>query len=264
MYFTHLRCFVLALAAWLAPIGAASAQNFGNSLVATGDVEFFNRSPRVLFVAFSVESHLPAQISWTPSCARFNNEVRIAPGERCRASVPFSVGPARFCASEYPSPAGKTANCGPGNRTIIEANFTSDLGCRLPGEIQSNQKNCTWYDIRVVPPNCTDCDWLSNNCRDAGGPAYNVPVALSCAGAPTFTCRGPIAPVGPYGAKYPAYCGAPYSAPNCVGGLNPTCLQAYFYPMSTSGACKYPTTLPQPNGRCPDGQTLFVTFLEGY
>jgi hypothetical protein len=247
------------LLASILPGGDAVAQNFGNDLVDTGAVDFLNRSQRALFVSFTVESGLPAPVAWSSNCPRHNKEVRIAPGQNCRASVPASAGVSRFCASEFPSPPGKAANCfEPSNKTVIETNFASGAGC-----YPTSQKSCIWYDIRVVPPNCTDCDWLKDNCKDSGGPAFNVPVRLSCAGGPAFTCRGPIGPVGPYGAQYPTQCGAPSAAPNCIGGLNAACLQAYFYPMSTSGACKYPTALPQPIGQCAQGQTLFVTFLDG-
>jgi hypothetical protein len=89
-----------------------------------------------------------------------------------------------------------------------------------------------------------------------------VPVQLACSGAATFTCRGPVTSTGT-GAKYPFNCGSPFSQPSCVGGLNAACLQAYFYPMSTSGACKYPASKPQPIAQCREGETLFVIFLDG-
>ncbi|MGJ0506582.1 MAG: hypothetical protein ACR652_05485 [Methylocystis sp.] len=253
---------LLPFCAALISAGApAVAQDFANGLVDAVTVDIVNRRPVPIYVVFSSRTSLPAQASWTASCLRFNNEVRIFPGQTCRASVPTSVGPSRICASETPTAPGKSPNCYDAqrtNQTIIDTNFSLAAGC-YPG-----QKGCVWYSVNVAPANCTDCEWQANNCRDEGGPAYNLPVRLSCAGSPSFTCRGPVAPVGAYGAKYPANCGAPYVYPNCIGGVTATCLQAYFYPMSASGACKYPATLPQPIAQCAQGQTLLVNFLDGY
>lgn len=239
----------------------AAAQDFGSGLVDTGNVIVVNRRTQPIYVAFSAQPGVLGPVTWSSSCQRYNNEVRIYPGQSCRASVPASAGPARFCASEYPTPAGKAPNCFDAqrtNQTIVETNFSNGVGC------YPSQKSCIWYDINVTPASCTDCEWQADNCKAQGGPAYNLPVHLACPGSPSFTCRGPIAPMGPNNTKYPSQCGLPFAAPNCIGGLNAACLQAFFFPMSTSGACKYPPTLPRPIAQCPQGEPLTVTFLDGY
>jgi hypothetical protein len=53
------------LASILLPGPDAVAQNFGNDLVDTGAVDFLNRSQRALFVSFTVESGLPAPVTWS-------------------------------------------------------------------------------------------------------------------------------------------------------------------------------------------------------
>ena len=258
--------FLLALTALS---GAAYAQTYGNGLIPSSSVTFVNRSANPRYVAFSVQSGNPGPVVWSSDCERFNNQIYLAPGQVCSASVPSSAGPSRFCARENPAPPGKSPSCFAAqaeNLTIIGTNFTSGAGCNRSGDplgVDVVQKSCVWYEISVVPESCTNCAWYGDNCKNGGGPSYNAPVQLSCAGAPTFTCRGPIGPLGAYGAKYPQNCGAPFNQPSCIGGLNGACLQAYFFPMSTSGACKYPTDKPQPNAQCPQGQTLFVTFLDG-
>jgi hypothetical protein len=263
--FLSLRLFkaivFLVAALPLFAIGPARAQTYGSGLVADGSVNFTNRSARPLYVAFSVAPGRPGPVVWSAGCQRFNEQVRLAPGESCVASVPASAGPARFCAAENPEPAGKTPNCYDAqkrNQTIIETNFANGQGCR-----PTTQNSCVWYDVSIIPESCTNCGWLANNCKDSGGVSYNVPVQLSCRSAPSFTCRGPVAPLGVYGVKFPTNCGTPFNQPNCIGGLNGACLQAYFYPMSTSGACAYPTSKPQPNGQCQQGETLYATFLDG-
>lgn len=255
-----LLLLVFLLPALAGAVSDCFAQDFANGLVDAVTIEIVNRRPQPIYVAFSNRAGVPVQAAWTQSCLRFNNETRIPPGGVCRASVPTSVGPSRICASEYPTARGKSPNCFDAqrtNQTIIETNFVPALGC------ERGEKGCVWYDVNVTPTACTDCEWQATNCRSEDGPSYNLPVRLSCPGAPAFTCQGPIAAVGPHGAKYPANCGAPYANPNCIGGLNAACLQAYFYPMSALGACKYPTSLPQPIARCPMGETLTINFLDG-
>jgi hypothetical protein len=255
-----LRLVSLLLAMAEAATAQSVAQDFANGLVDAVTVEIVNHRTQPIYVAFSARSSLPAQAVWTPSCLRFNNETRIAPGGACRAFVPTSVGPSRVCASEYPTAQGKSPNCYDAqrtNQTIVETNFVPALGC------ERGDKGCVWYNVNVTPVDCTDCEWKTNNCNTAGGPAYNLPVNLSCPGEASFTCQGPVASIGPHNTRYPAACGAPWLNPNCVGGLNPTCLQAYFYPMSALGACKYPPSLPQPIAKCPMGKTLTINFLDG-
>jgi len=257
----RLLAMVLMLSVTLALGGTAGAQSFGNGLVAASTVGFLNRSSRTLYVSFAVQPGRIAQILWSPACERFNDQVRLGPGQSCSASIPSSVGPSRFCAAENPAPAGRGPNCNDAelqNQTVIQTNFTNGQGCR-----PMTQASCLWYNISIAAENCTNCDWNADNCKDTGGAAYNVPVQLSCRSGPTFTCRGPVAPLGVYGVNYPTNCGTPFNQPTCIGGPNGACQQAFFYPMSTSGACAYPASRPQPIGQCQQGEALVVTFLEG-
>lgn len=253
----RLASLLVALAGWAPP---SPAQDSAGGLIDAVSVVVVNRRTVPIYVAFSARSGFPVLPVTSPGCLRFNNETRIDPGQGCRTSVPTSVGPARICASEYPTVRGKLPNCYDAqrtNQTIIETNFVPALGC------ERGDKGCVWYSVNVTPADCTDCEWKKDNCSSESGPAYNLPVNLSCPGATSFTCQGPVASVGPHKARYPAACGAPYLDPNCVGGLNPSCLQAYFYPMSALGACKYSPFLPQPIAKCPQGSYLTVNFLDG-
>ncbi len=253
----QLVSLLVAVAETVAP---GRAQDFAGGLVDAVAIDVVNRRTVPIYVAFSARSSLPTQPVFGPGCLRFNNETRIDPGTGCRSYIPTSVGPARICASENPTVRGKSPSCYDAqrtNQTIVDTNFVPALGC------ERGDKGCVWYSVNVTPADCTDCEWKNNNCNTEGGPAYNLPVNVSCPGAPSFTCQGPVASVGPHRARYPAYCGAPYLDPNCIGGVNPSCLQAYFYPMSALGACKYPPTLPQPIAKCPQGSILTVNFLDG-
>lgn len=220
-----------------------------------------NSGQRPLYIAFSVQPGKPGPVVWSKNCERFNDQVYLPPGESCKATVQSSVGSSRFCAAENPVPPGKTPNCYAAQRdnlTMIETNFTSGNGCD-----PTNQSSCVWYDISIVPESCTNCEWAANNCNNSGGASYNVPVQLSCNNAMSFMCRGPIGTIGTFGAKYPVNCGTPLNQPACAGGVNAACVQAYFFPMSTAGACQYPASKPQPIAQCPQKETLVVNFLGG-
>ena len=131
------------------------------------------------------------------------------------------------------------------NQTLVETNFA-------PAPCVGINANCIWYDISVIPANCTDAAWSSNYCANTGGAAYNRPVSLSCSGEPTYTCKGPPFTNGNYeAADYPSNCGNPLAS--CFGNM-PSCVNAYFWPMFG---------IPQPNAVCPNGQTLTITFLSG-
>jgi hypothetical protein len=256
----------------------ASAQNVGGGMMDGSLVSFINRSQRTLFLGFSPQPGRPVPFSWSPDCRRVSGQtvlppgssqnvgqILLAPGQTCTVSVPVSAGASRFCATENPLPPGKTPDCFAAQRenlTIIETNFTSQEGCQKPGEFpKTAMRSCVWYDINITPESCTNCGWFKNNCQDKGGFSYNVPVQLFCAGSATFTCQGPLGKLGD--TPYPANCGAVVTQPDCIGGRNAACLQAYFYPMSTSGACAYPASKPQPIDRCPEGGKLFVIFPDG-
>jgi len=236
--------------------GSTTLNTPGGGLVT---VSVSNKGAATLYVAFTVQSGAPGPITWS-GCTVTNNQAILTPGPTCTATVPNTAGVSRFCASTQPWPTGQTPNCWNAqrnNQTLIETNFTSGTGC-----YPTNQASCVWYDISVIPENCTNCDWQTNNCNNAGGVSYNVPVQLACSAAPTFTCQGPVGPIGSYNAQYPTKCGTVLTQPNCVGGPQ-SCLQAYFFPMFTSGSCPYPSSKPQPNAECLQGNTLVVNFLSG-
>ncbi|WP_424360072.1 hypothetical protein [Methylocystis parvus] len=263
----------------------ACAQNVGSGLMDGSLVSFINRSQRNLYLGFSPQPGRPVPFSWSPDCRRVTGQVVVppganategqillAPGQICTVSVPTSAGASRFCATENPLPPGKTPNCFAAQQdglTIIETNFTGGTGCARPNDFPPDNRNpmrsCVWYDINIVPEGCTNAKWAANGCNsDSTGASYNVPVQLYCPSETTFVCRGPRAGVG---ARYPTNCGIPpvypYSAPIPVGGPYPTNQQAFFFPMSTSGDLKYPADKPQPIGRCPEGDKLFVIFPDG-
>src|SRR5262249_7558989 len=133
------------------------------------------------------------------------------------------------------------------NQTMIETNFgTGTNGVCFPASLSS----CVWYDISVIPQNCTPAAWTADNCASAGGASYNLPVSLASSGQPTYTCQGPQSTT-PYGnANYPSNCGNPTAS--CVGNL-PTCDNAYFFQ----------TPSPAPNSEAQPGQSLQITFLAG-
>ena len=132
---------------------------------------------------------------------------------------------------------------------MVETTFGAGSGgCTSP-----SMASCVWYDISVIPANCTDQLWVSTSwCSNTGGAAYNLPVTLSCAGQPTFTCQGP--PGSTWGnSNYPSKCGNPNAT---CDGNSQSCVNAYFFPMFQGPPSKY-----QPVAQCPAGSALQVTFL---
>ena len=82
----------------------------------------------------------------------------------------------------------------------------------------------------------------------------HLPVQLSCANQPTYSCAGP--PGNTYGnSGYPTNCGNPNAT--CTGNTQ-NCVNAYFHPMFVPPWSQY-----QPNAQCPAGSTLLVRFLPG-
>lgn len=218
---------------------------------ATFDVVVKNSGAATVYVAFTnYTTQQPGVIDWAAGCQGkvVNQQLALAPGASCAAVVPVSNGIARFCASRTQVPAGRLPNCNLAqtrNQTMIEVNF----GAGANGCYPASMATCAWYDISVIPQNCTADDWKRNKCANDGGASYNVPVSLSCAGQPTYVCRGPRD--GTHGAAdYPGKCGDP--AASCVGGSQ-SCDNAYFFP----------TPSPQPNSQCPDGHVLRIDFLGG-
>jgi hypothetical protein len=214
-------------------------------------VTLTNQGASTIYVAFTnYSTQQPGPITWT-NCSVVNNQAVIpGGGTTCNAQVPTDAGITRFCASTTQVPAGQAPNCNQAqmhNQTIIETNFGAggSQTC-YPTTLSS----CVWYDISVIPQNCTPAAWTQNNCQNTGGASYNLPVSLASAGQATITCQGPQSTT-PYGnANYPSNCGNPTAS--CIGNT-PSCDNAYFWP----------TPVPEPNVEGQNGQTLVITFLAG-
>jgi hypothetical protein len=210
-----------------------------------------NQGTSTIYVAFTdYSTQQPATVTWT-GCTVVNNQVVVPPGgaTTCSAQVPVTVGMTRFCAFTSQVPIGQTPNCNLAqahNQTMVETNFgTGANGVCFPTTLAS----CVWYDISVIPQNCTPQAWSTNGCMNTGGASYNLPVSLAASGQVTFTCKGPPNSAN---SNYPSNCGVPtMSPPGCVGN-SPTCVNAYFFPTPT----------PQPNVEA-QGSTLVIKFLPG-
>ncbi|MBY0323542.1 MAG: hypothetical protein K2X72_32790 [Reyranella sp.] len=242
----------LKLGAWALGLLAASAIMAG-AAVAQVNVLIQNQQSRTIYVAFTLgNGQAPGAINWG-NCSAFvkNNQVTIAGGMACNTTVPTSSSSSRFCASTAPM---QTPNCyqaQTNHQTMIETTF----GAGGPRCYPASMASCVWYDISLIPANCTDQLWQSQNyCSNTGGAAYNLPVQLSCQNQPTYTCKGP--PGTTYGnSGFPTNCGNPNAT--CTGNT-PNCVNAYFHPMFVPPWSKY-----QPNAQCPAGSALQVTFLAG-
>jgi hypothetical protein len=218
----------------------------------TYPVTVTNQGASTIYVAFTnYSTQQPATITWG-NCSVVNNQATIPTGTTCSAQVPVTAGKTRFCASTAQVPIGQTPNCNLAqtyNQTMVETNFgTGANGVCYPTSLSS----CVWYDISIIPQNCTPSAWTLNYCASTGGASYNLPVSLASSGQVTFTCKGPQSTT-PYGnANYPTNCGVPtMTAPGCVGNT-PSCVNAYFFPTPTPG----------PNVEA-QGSTLVITFLSG-
>ncbi len=227
-------------------------------------VSFVNAKSSPVYVSFTIDNQAqsPGLIVVNPStgCGTVTkgtnaSSFSIAANTTCSATVDpdqftpspgTPLGSTRFCASTGSAPA----NCmlaQTNHQTMIETTFLS------PGSACfSSTNSCVWYDISVIPSNCTNTLWTKNQCSNTGGAAYNLPVQLSCTGQPTYTCQGPVS--SKWGnSNYPSMCGNPDAtcatgSPSCQNGIS-----AYFYP-----------TPPQsPNAVCPNGNTLTIQFLSG-
>lgn len=132
------------------------------------NVSVTNSGANTIYVAFTnYSTQLPGQITWSANCPVFNSQATIAVGQTCTASVPATVGLSRFCASTSQLPAGQSPNCNLAqahNQTMIETNFgTGSNGVCYP----TNLSSCVWYDISVIPQNCTPQAWALNHCQNA-------------------------------------------------------------------------------------------------
>jgi len=236
------RAAVLGALAVLAfapvPEAAAAAQ--------TTTVKIHNARSGKIYVAYTAPDQKPGAITWGKGCQKLKGGVAIARGKTCTATVVNNDEATRFCADTKSVPK----NCYQAqtrHQTMVETNFqpSTASGCFGKGR-------CVWYDISVIPANCTDAAWAKNRCAGTGGASYNLPVSVACGGTTEYTCRGPQ--TTKYGsARYPAKCGNPDAT--CSGGNDPKCLNAYFYPMSGMN--------PQPNTVCLSGKPLTIRFLGG-
>ncbi|HEY3911322.1 MAG TPA: hypothetical protein VGM07_15735 [Stellaceae bacterium] len=241
---------------------AVAEKACGSSLAApeSSNVQILNTTGKLLLVGFAPQAG--AKITWGAGCGTpiKGTSVILPVNGNCRAMVTDSVANpgSRFCAAIVSVASSGASSSGAldcskaqqQNRTLIEPYFQ-------PGPCVGYNASCIWYDISVIPANCTDADWSSNYCANTGGAAYNLPVTLSCAGAlpePTYICKGPAG--SKYGsAKYPGNCGNPNASYRPGPSGSPTALNAYFYPDDNSYG--------QPNAVCPNGQALTITFLPG-
>lgn len=204
-------------------------------------VVIVNRQGVSLYVAFTNQLHQPGAITWGAGCTPSGKGALVAGGTTCTATVINNGIPTRFCASRTVMPT-DCWNAQTLHQTMVETNFQAS--CFGKG-------SCVWYDISVIPSTCTNALWAANQCANAGGASYNVPVSLSCPGSATYTCQGPAS--SKYGAaNYPSNCGNPNAT--CTGNTS-QCLNAYFYPMAGMN--------PQPNTVCLAGQPFTITYLAG-
>ena len=235
--------------AWI--LGLLAAQAIGTQ-EAAAQVKVFiqNLQNRTIYVAFTLGAGLkPGAIDWGNCRGYVNgNQAALPPGARCNTVVPAASGSSRFCASTSSIGASNCYQAQTNHWTMIETTFGTSV-------CYPAQASCVWYDISLIPQNCTDDLWQKQNyCSNTGGAAYNLPVQLSCPGQATYTCQGP--PGGNYGnSGYPTNCGNPQAT--CTGNSQ-SCVNAYFHPMFVPPWSKY-----QPNAQCPAGATLQITFMAG-
>jgi hypothetical protein len=178
----------------------------------SGNVNIVNNTGKTIYVGFTPQAG--SSITWGSGCGTPIGKgvtVGIPVDGTCQAAVTNSVASpgSRFCAATSVGSTGLDCSMAQqNNQTLIEPSFQ-------PAPCFGNN-SCIWYDISVIPWNCTNSDWASNMCAGTGDASYNLPVSLACSGEPTYTCQGPAPSTNnPYGsAKYPINCGNPNA--NCV------------------------------------------------
>lgn len=223
-------------------------------------VAFSNNRSEPIQLNFTLNNpaHSNGPITWGVGCeatgtTAFSSYATIKQGTVCNAVVDPNAGSSRFCATTDTTPT-DCMNGQANHLTLVETTFQpgSAPGC-------FSQGNCVWYDISVIPKNCTDELWKKDRCTGTGGASYNLPVVLSCKGSqsqPIYICKGPVSTT--YGPEmYPSKCGNPDATcatgtPHCVNGVS-----AYFRPMYYPPENSY-----QPNAVCLKG-TFTTTFVSG-
>lgn len=231
-------------------------------------ISFVNNSSATIYVSFTINdvAHSPGTFvvqnisadCTTPTTGLNASSFSISPGATCGVTVDptnstlaAALGSSRFCGSTTSAPA-DCMLAQTNHQTLLETTFQSYVS----GVSCWNNASCVWYDISVIPQNCTDQLWSSDFCANTGGAAYNLPVQMSCDGQPTYSCASPG--TSQYGSGYPSNCGNPQGtcatgSPGCSNGVS-----AYFYPMFDP-----PENAYQPNAVCPNGNTLEITFQAG-
>ncbi|WP_156964669.1 hypothetical protein [Methylocapsa aurea] len=226
---------------------AVESCNPALSVVKSAPVKIVNLRSAPIFVSFTTSDFKSGPITWGAGCTTSGTGARIAAGATCLATVSSNGMSSRFCAALNQPPA-NCYNAQANHQTMIETIF---LPVGAPGCFKTG--NCVWFDISVIPSNCTDALWKRNQCARTGGASYNLPVTLGCSGVTYYACQGPAN--NTYGPEnYPSHCGNPFAA--CES--TPSCQNAYFYPMFDPPANKY-----QPNNYCKGGQVFTITFPSG-
>jgi hypothetical protein len=238
--------------AWV--LGFLAAQvNSTQQAAAQVNVLIQNLQSQTIYVAFTLGAgQQPGSINWG-NCSGYvsGNQAALPPQANCSTVVPATSGSSRFCAATSAMAAPNCYLAQTNHWTMIETTF----GAGSPNCYPPQQASCVWYDVSLIPPNCTDALWQTQNyCSNTGGAAYNLPVQLSCPNQPTYICQGP--PGNIYGnSGYPTNCGNPNAT--CTGNT-PNCVNAYFHPMFVP-----PWSAYQPNAQCPAGSPLQITFMAG-
>lgn len=216
-----------------------------------------------IYLSFTLgdANHSPGDINWGTGCTNTGTSTHasfatIPKNGTCTATVSPVLNAqkqptnSRFCATLTTAPD-DCMNAQTEHLTMIETVFVAPAPF-----VCANKLNCVFYDISVIPQNCTDALWKSNQCAGTGGAAYNLPVQLSCDSQPTYTCQGPVS--GDFGPEnYPGNCGDPTCATS-AGGCGHYKIPAYFYPMFEAPESAY-----QPGAYCLNGNPLVITFLAG-
>jgi hypothetical protein len=243
--------------AWF--LGLLAAQAIGTQQAAAQpqaapqvNVVVQNLQNRTIYVAFTLGAgQQPGSINWGNCSSYVRGNQAVLPAQaKCNTVVPATSGSSRFCASTGPMAYPNCYLAQTNHWTMVETTFGAGTTNCYPA-----QASCVWYDISLIPSNCTDPLWQNQNyCSNTGGAAYNLPVQLSCPNQPTYTCQGP--PGTTYGnSGYPTKCGNPQAT--CTGNSQ-NCVLAYFHPMFVPPWSKY-----QPNAQCPAGAALQITFMAG-
>lgn len=228
---------------------ACKAEVLHAGVATTVPVSVSNSRSSTLYVTFSLQNGTPGPIHWAANsnCTLSGSGIAIAAGQSCSATVDATAGSTRFCAAHGAAPT----NCydaQANHQTMVETTFVTATQCFPKGQ------PCVYFDISLIPTNCTDAAWALDQCQGTGGASYNLPVAVGCDTTTTFACMGPTN--GAWGTEqYPSNCGNPNGT--CVGSAS-NCVNAYFFPMFSGVPATH-----QPTGGCFKGKVFEVVWLSG-